>query len=566
MAAVFCGTSLTELGTVYIQKLLIDDVFLPQDFGRLPSILLLLALICLFNIGFNAVGAFAYTGPYSRISSRMADDLLRAVHALPIQEFQKERTAVYVNHMTIDIPRICEFSARTLPQFAAKFAMLAVLLLTVGSGSLPLIIVMIIVSAVYSLLTKYYHSRMQRMNRDVQSARDGMIVTIEEGIASTREVLANYRMEWEEARYRDSFHRYLAKVMEQGALVNRQLFASEPIRWGALLAVLGFGGYLVLNEGLSIGTFVVIYSLTQKCMDTCNELFEQVMRLSENMGYVERLRRMLERESEPQGDLPLKLPVREIRFNSVQFAYGPSLDPVLKELTLHIPAGKIVGFVGMSGGGKSTIAGLLIRYYEPLHGVIEVDGMPLQRIRRQEWHRVIDIVFQEPYLFPGSIRLNLTLGLEDIATDRLMEICRLMGLDDAISSLPGGLDAPVGERGIILSGGQRQRLALARAMLVNPDILILDEATSALDLETERIVQRNLEQLRAGKTTIIIAHRLSTVRHADLIHVMDKGRIAESGTHEELLLADKLYSRMMMQGVERRGAGRETGDRLLQQR
>jgi ABC-type multidrug transport system fused ATPase/permease subunit len=557
MMLVFAAISLTELGTIYIQKKLIDDVFVPGDFAKLAETLLWLGFVCLANVCFHALGGFAYTRPYRKIAAKMSDDLFYKLQHIPVQTFQRERTSTYVRHITEDIASISEFAARVLPQFIANVAVMIVLVTAIGSSSLSLIAIILVVSVSYSLLMKLYHPGMQRISKEVQDRKDDVLVVMEEGLSSTREVLANHRMSWEERRYAARFSRYYAKVMEQGKLVNRQLFASEPLRWGGQLLVIGAGGYLVMHNEITLGTFIVIFSLTQRCMDLCQALFEQFMRLSENMGNVERVRRMMQQPSESEGVQSLARLRSGISFEEVDFAYQSDSNPlqVLRKLTLRIPAGKKIAFVGTSGGGKSTIAGMLIRFYEPTSGSIKVDGTPLEAIKRDDWTSRVDIVFQEPYLFPGSIRLNLTLGHSHVEERRLDEVCRGMQLSDVLDKLPSGYETEIGERGMLLSGGQRQRLALARAVLHNPDVLILDEATSALDMETEREVQRSLAELRRGKTTIVIAHRLSTVVDADLIFVMDKGTVAEQGTHEELLRKQGLYKRMVESQLHAVAAG-----------
>jgi ABC-type multidrug transport system fused ATPase/permease subunit len=200
-----------------------------------------------------------------------------------------------------------------------------------------------------------------------------------------------------------------------------------------------------------------------------------------------------------------------------------------------------IAFVGGSGGGKSTIAQLLIRFYEPYKGNIRVNGFPLQDFERKSWSDKVAIVFQEPYLFPDTIRNNLLLDKKEMLEEEIIEACRIACIHNFIESLPDGYDTMLGERGITLSGGQRQRIALARSVLRKPEILILDEATSALDLHTEREVMRNLDEQRQGSLTIIIAHRLSTVANADMIVVMDKGKITEQGKHEELMDKNSVY-------------------------
>ncbi|MGZ4111525.1 MAG: ABC transporter ATP-binding protein, partial [Tumebacillaceae bacterium] len=205
------------------------------------------------------------------------------------------------------------------------------------------------------------------------------------------------------------------------------------------------------------------------------------------------------------------------------------------------PIGRKVAIVGASGSGKSTVAQLLVRLYDPMEGKVRINERSLQDYQKGDWLKRLSLVPQEPYFFPESIRTNLLLGRENISEEQLRTACEIAQIQELIDELPEGLDTIIGERGISLSGGQRQRLAIARAILPEPDILLLDEGTSALDVETERLVQKALDEHRRGRTTIFIAHRLSTIENADLIYVMDHGSVVEAGTHAELMQGETKY-------------------------
>lgn len=218
----------------------------------------------------------------------------------------------------------------------------------------------------------------------------------------------------------------------------------------------------------------------------------------------------------------------------------------VRDVCMELPMGKKFAFVGSSGSGKSTIAELLIRFYDPVEGYIRVNDIPIQSLSRKQWAGILSIVFQDPYMFPGTIRDNLRLGRSHLTDLALEEACDIAQIHKYIVNLPEGYETNIGERGIKLSGGQRQRLAIARAIVGRPEILVLDEATSALDMETERIILTALDESRQGCTTIMIAHRLSTIENADTIFVMDKGIIVETGTHSELLAMEKSKYRELL--------------------
>ncbi|WFR60615.1 ABC transporter ATP-binding protein [Paenibacillus amylolyticus] len=324
------------------------------------------------------------------------------------------------------------------------------------------------------------------------------------------------------------------------------------------MLILGYGGWLVLQGELSIGMFVVLFQLGFQFIQYLQDLFNSFMDWSAGGASVERLLNVMEGEQMDEGNTPVPLPLQSLSFNHVNFSYEPGRNVILNNLTFDIPMGLKIAIVGTSGSGKSTIAQLLIRYFDPDAGRILVNGKPLKQLYRSDWTERIGIVFQEPYFFPDTIQNNLLMGTEEEQSVNLMRsACEAAQIDEYILSLPEGYDTFIGDRGITLSGGQRQRLAIARALIQNRDILILDEATSALDVTTERRLQQAIDRYREGKTTIVIAHRLSTIQNADLIFVMHKGEMVESGTHDQLLNQEGLY-REMVNLQDLSGEGQQT--------
>ncbi|MFD0618640.1 ABC transporter ATP-binding protein [Paenibacillus sp. GCM10027629] len=537
--------TLVNLSTVYLQKSLIDQVFIGRDYGKFPQMLLLFALVFIAYAVLGTVKPYMFVRNEYSLIRLMFADMIQAIHRMPTRRFHSERTTKYVHYITSDMMSVASLITWQMPHLLQALLTTLFLMITIGMFS-PLILAAVVTfTVVYVGLAKYFVPKMKQASRAAHDRRTAMLIHLEEGISSTREVISFHRMKWERHIYNGLFEQYFDRVMAEGRLKNKQMMMSNPIKWGVMIAVLGIGGYQLMEEEITIGIFVIVFQFANQLLDSLNRGFEMIMEYSSNLAQVDRINQVLQEERMDDGDRKLQGRVTSLSLDNVSFRYDEQLPLVLKNMTLDIPIGRKVAFVGTSGGGKSTIAQLLLRFYDPSSGDIVVNGVALGQLRRDSWAERIRIVFQEPYLLPDTIRQNLLLGRNHITEEKMIESCKVAQIHDVIAKLPEGYDSVIGERGITLSGGQRQRLALARALLDHPEILILDEATSALDLETERQVQRSLDEIRQGRTTIIIAHRLSTVMNADLIVVMDQGRVAEQGSHEELMAGDTIYKSLV---------------------
>jgi ATP-binding cassette, subfamily B, bacterial len=323
------------------------------------------------------------------------------------------------------------------------------------------------------------------------------------------------------------------------------------------IAIMVFAGQQALNGTLNVGLYSVLVFMTQRLLWPLTSLGETFDQYQRAMSSVRRVMDLLDVTPEMQsGDIPLpKADVNgEIRFDDVRFAYKTGSE-VLKGLSLHIPPGNTAAIVGATGAGKSTIVKLLLRYYDVTGGAVTLDGHDLRDLDMADLRGSIGLVSQDVYLFHGTVRENITYGTFGATDEEIIAAANIAEAHDFIMSLPQGYDTVVGERGQKLSGGQRQRLSIARAVLKNPPVLILDEATSSVDNETEASIQRSLEKIIVGRTTIIIAHRLSTVRNADQIFVMEHGVLREQGQHDDLVAQpDGIYAALWrVQSGERIG-------------
>lgn len=362
----------------------------------------------------------------------------------------------------------------------------------------------------------------------------GGIMTIK---SFTTEAYETERIRTESNAYRQSNHRAIALSAAFVPLIRILILLG-------FVATLFFGGLAVVNNQLSVGNYSVLVYLIQRLLWPLTRLGETLDQYQRAMASTNRVMDVLDTPlaiHPGYTPLPTEVVKGDIWLKDITFGYRDR-PPVLSQLTLHIPAGKTTAIVGSTGSGKSTLVKLLLRLYEIESGTITLDGVDIREVRLRDLRRSMGLVSQDVFLFHGTVWENITYGTPGASFDEVVAAARVAEAHDFIQQLPQGYDTIVGERGQKLSGGQRQRLAIARAILKDPPILILDEATSAVDNETEAAIQRSLEKITQNRTTVAIAHRLSTIRNADCIYVMEQGQLVESGRHEALLAQQGIYA------------------------
>ena len=370
---------------------------------------------------------------------------------------------------------------------------------------------------------------------------NGQLANNLSGIATiksfTAEGLETRRVSGESDAYRESNRRAIRLSSTFVPLIRMAIVAG-------FVATLVYGGYLTVSGSLAIGVYGTLVFMTQRLLWPLTRLGETFDLYQRAMASTARVLNLLDTEAE-MADGATPLPLREVRgevrLEEVTFGYkdGPT---VLNGLTLSVPAGATTAVVGATGAGKSTLVKLLLRFYDPNKGRVTLDGRDVREVRLEDLRRAIGLVSQDVFLFHGTVRENIAYGRPDATLDEVVHAAKVAEAHDFISALSSGYDTIVGERGQKLSGGQRQRVSIARAVLKDPPILILDEATSAVDNETEAAIQRSLERVSRDRTVVLIAHRLSTVRNADRIYVLEGGTLAEAGRHEELLDTGGIYA------------------------
>lgn len=366
-----------------------------------------------------------------------------------------------------------------------------------------------------------------------------------EALGGIRVVKAQVQESREAQRFETASARYAAARIETDRHSAIKQSATSLLTSAGVLGVWYAGGSAVLAGGATVGELVAFTAYLALFYGPAESLSRLGEWWNQHATVARRIFTLMDASPEFQGEPPrwLPLPRGELRMENVFFAYDPEV-PVLRGLTLRVAPGRTVGIVGRSGAGKTTLTGLLLRYHDPVDGTIRVDGVDIHTLHPGTVRGVIGYVGQEPVLFRGTLAENIAYGCPGATRDQVVRAARAAAAHDFIMERKEGYDAPVGERGATLSGGERQRIALARALLCDPPILVLDEPTASLDAETEAAVQRALRELCRGRTTLIVAHRLATLRRADHIVVLRDGVIAESGTHEDLLRLGGEYRRL----------------------
>jgi subfamily B ATP-binding cassette protein MsbA len=527
---------------------LLDAAFVHKDSALLDEIALGLLGLFAIQAVLNYIQTYYLAATGERAVAGLRRELFAKLLEMPPGFFADRRTGELTSRLTIDIGLVQGVMSHQLAEGLRQVLALsgAVIVLFIMQWRLmftTLGVVPIVIASGF-----FFGRRLRRMTTNVQDQVAEATAVAEEAFSQIR-VVQGFAQESHErerygARIGSVIHSALARARSRAMFFGTLTFTA----FGAVTAVMWQGGRLVLADKLTPGALVQFLLYTVTIAAAIGALTSFYAALQEATGAAARVFELLETPS-PITD-PL-LPIRlekvcgEVEFRDVTFRYHKNEGgPTLEHLSLTIRPGEVVALVGASGAGKTTIASLLPRFWDVEFGAVLLDGVDVRDLALTDLRRAVGTVPQEPALFSGSIRENIAYARPNASDDEVESAARAANAHEFIMALPNQYNTVVGERGVKLSGGQRQRIAIARAVLKNPVVLVLDEATSSLDNESERLVENALEKLLVGRTTLIIAHRLSTVQRADRLVVIDKGRIVEEGTHAELLRKNGVYAKL----------------------
>jgi ABC-type multidrug transport system fused ATPase/permease subunit len=405
---------------------------------------------------------------------------------------------------------------------------------------------------ILAIALRHYNTKVRPVYRSVRARLGDINAKLQDNLSGIRVIQAFAREDLERKRFTTESERYYQARVE--GIRYWSVFFPAIRFLGAMgsVIVLGVGAVMAVKGELSLGTLVAFLSYTTSFYEPINRLTEVDNIFQEAIAAGERFFELLDETTEVKdapGAIDLPAVRGEIVFNRVTFRYGTG-DQILHDLVFQMAPGEMVALVGPSGAGKTSIANLICRFYDPVQGKITLDGHDLRRIKLSSLRQQVAVVLQDSFLFNNTVLENLLYGKPNAAKEEIIQAAVAANAHDFIMRLPEDYETQIGERGVKLSGGQKQRLALARAILADPSVLILDEATSSVDAEAEFLIQQALERVLKGRTSLVIAHRLSTIRNADNIIVLDQGRIVESGKHEELMLRGGLYNQLYQRQME----------------
>ncbi len=483
----------------------------------------------------------------TKIETRMRKDLFEHLQKLSYSYYDNTKVGTIMSRITSDLFDVTEFAHHCPEEFFIAGIKIVVSFTILSFINLPLTLLLFAVIPVMAICLKFFRKRMKEGFRESRVVVGELNSQIEDSLLGVRVVKSFANENLEEKKFKKGNEKFLEikskvyKYMGSHSSVNRVF---EGVMY---ILIVVAGAFALVGGKISAADYIAYLLYISTLLTSIRKIIDFAEQFQRGMTGIERFAEIMDTEptiKDKENAKELVVKDGTIEFQNVTFKYSDDTDEILDNINISIGSGESYALVGPSGGGKTTICNLIPRFYELTEGSIKIDGTDIRDVTLKSLRENIGVVQQDVYLFSGTVRENIEYGKPGATEEEIREAARLAGAEEFIDKLPDGFDTYVGERGVKLSGGQKQRISIARVFLKNPKILILDEATSALDNESEYLVQQSLERLAKGRTTITVAHRLTTIKNADKILVVTKDGIAESGNHEELTAKNGLYSTM----------------------
>lgn len=543
LALTLVSGTMTAVGP-WIVGVAIDDMIANQNVGRLVQFTL--ALGASYLLGLLAVrGQLVTIGRIGQgVMATLRTRVFGKIQRLPIAFFDRHASGDLQSRLVNDMETLNLLLGPGLSQVLSVFFGLAGTLVAMAVLDWRLALACAPVMPIMALTTRLFTRRARRAYRKTRKTVGDVSAVLEQDITGIRESQAFNRTEQNVDRFRQLNAANRNANVQATAITSAFTPAIDVLSTLGISIVIGFGGYLALRGEIAVGVVAAFLLYVQQFFRPIQIVSQLAAQVQPALAGAERIYELIDQPGQapdPPGATTVGRLAGEIAFDRVTFEYVPG-QPVLKDISFTLPAGQTIALVGPTGAGKTTIASLVPRFYDVSHGAVRVDGIDVREIRRDDLRHNIAVVLQDPFLFSGTIAENIAFGRPTAGREEIKEAARVVHADGFIERLPAGYDTVVTEGGRSLSNGQRQLISFARAILTEPSILILDEATSRIDTRTEALVQQAVAQILRGRTSLVIAHRLSTIRNADLILVIDGGRVVEQGTHHALLAAEGLYA------------------------
>ncbi|MBT2687844.1 ABC transporter ATP-binding protein [Bacillus sp. ISL-47] len=539
----------TAITVVYpmILQITIDEVVMGGKYEWIPY--LALGFIAIMAVKGVATYIHQYTGDLFGITSvyKLRNSLYEKLQFLSFRYYDNAKTGDLMSRLTADVEGFRFFLSFGFSELIRFFLLVLISISVMFYYSIPLTIVTLITLPFLAVVTFKFDKAVHPAFRSIRKSFGRLNTKVQENISGINTVKSLSRENYEINKFNDSNSDYKDKYLFTSDIWAKYFPLMEFLGNLSVVLLLAYGGYLVMAGSLKPGELVAFYSLVWYIMWPIMNLGFIVNLFSQSKASGERLLEILEADNEiesKESSIEVERLYGEVEFRDVTLKYTEEDKDALSKITFHAQPGKVIGLIGSTGSGKTSLTQLLTRFYEPVEGEVLIDGVNVKEYSLKSLRRNIGFVLQESFLFSSSIKANIAFGKPDASMEEIIESAKRAQAHDFIMELPEKYNTVLGERGMGLSGGQKQRIAIARALCSDPSILILDDATSAVDMETEFRIQKALKEVMANRTTFIIAHRISSLKHADEILVLENGTVAERGTHEMLLNNKGPYQRI----------------------